>query len=188
MLTTKADAQKNGAWDIYIGPRVGMVFNDFTKVDGKMETGILLGLTSEVFFTSRTALGLGLNFTHQGCNDVTYRNTSDVDYDLDYVNTEFTYRYYPVDRFCVYAGFDLVRLVRSRYHTPKGKFSLKNHLHRGTVAFPVGFAANYKNCEVNVAYRYQLTRLARKRFADEALGSARNSAFTLSFIYKIQLF
>lgn len=183
-----AEDKKYGPWDIFIGPRVGIIFNDFTSVDGEIEKGILMGLNAEVFFTDKVALNMGLNYTHQGCNEIHYSETGKHDYDLDYINTEFTLRFYPVNRFCVFGGLDLGRVVKSRINGQDGRKKLKNHVHKGSVTFPVGAAVNYKNVELNVAYRYQINKIARGQLADFALGDARNSSLSLSLVYKFQIF
>ena len=193
MFAVNVKAQKYGPWDMFVGPRAGVVLNNFTSVDGDMETGLLLGVNAEVFFTSNISLNMGVSFTHQGCNDVQYGNIAPdetpryYDYDLDYINTEFTVRYYPVSRFSVFTGIDFGRVVNPKIHGERGNRDISDYLHKGTVAFPVGMAVNYKNVELNVAYRYQVNKIGRGSF-NNFIGDARNQSLMISMMYKIQLF
>lgn len=187
MFSTNIRAQKYGPWDIYIGPRAGVVMNEFTTCDGDPKIGLLAGFNAEVFFSRHVALMMGVNYTNQGCNDVTYRYTK-YDYDLHYINTEFLFRYYPGYRFCVFAGLDFGRVVKPRIISQQGaESSINSYLHKGTVALPVGMAVNFKNIELNVSYRYQLNKIARSSF-DNYLGDARNQSLSASIFYKIRLF
>lgn len=187
MFAVNVRAQKHGPWDIYVGPRAGVVLNDLTSVDGDMEVGMLLGVNAEVFFSEKFSLNMGFNYTHQGGNDVVSKNNGKYDYDLNYINTEFTFRYYPVDRFCMFGGLDLGRIVKSRIEGAEGRFGLKDYMHKGSLSFPVGVAVNYKRCELGVSYRFQVNRIARHTFADY-LGSARNSSIAVSFVYRTRVF
>ncbi len=187
IFAVNVKAQKHGPWDIYIGPRIGVIMNDFTDVEGSMETGMLLGVNAEVFFSNTISLNMGFNYTHQGGNNVKKGDTGIYDYDLDYINTEFALRYYPVDRFCVFAGVNLGRVVKSRIDGKEGRYGLKDYMHKGSVAFPVGLAANFKNCELGVSYSYQINKIARGSFADY-LGDARNKSLVASFVYRFQIF
>ena len=180
-------AQKYGPWDMFVGPRAGIIANKITSVNGDVETGMLFGVNAEVFFSGKVSLNMGVNFTHQGGNNVNKENTGVYDYDLEYINTEFTCRYYPMSRFCFFTGIDLGRVVKSRIEGKEGRRKLTDFLHKGSVCFPVGVAANYKNVELNLAYRYQVNKIARSSFT-EYLGDARNSSLSLSIIYKVQIF
>lgn len=187
LFSINLSAQKHGPWDVFVGPRAGVILNSFTSVDGSMEAGMLLGVNAEVFFSKKISLNMGINYTHQGYNDVQHGNTGVYDYDLNYINTEFTFRYYPVDRFCMFAGLDLGRIVKSRIEGEEGRYGLKDFMHKGAVSFPVGVAVNYKRCELDVAYRYQINKIARSSFSDY-LGDARNSSIIVSFVYRTQIF
>ena len=180
-------AQKYGPWDMFIGPRAGVIVNNFTTLNGDAETGSLFGVSAEVFFTEKVALNMGVNFTHQGSNGVNRTDTGVHDYDLEYINTEFTCRYYPMSRFCIFAGLDLGRVVKSRIDGKEGRRKLTDCIHKGSLCFPVGVAANYKNFELDLAYRYQINKIARSSFS-EYLGDARNSSLSLSLVYKVQIF
>ena len=180
-------AQKYGPWDMFVGPRAGVIANNFTTVNGDVEIGSLFGVNAEVFFSEKVSLNMGVNFTHQGSNDVNKENTGVYDYDLEYINTEFTCRYYPISRFCIFAGIDLGRVVKSRIDGKEGRRKITDYIHKGSLCFPVGAAVNYKNVELDLAYRYQVNKIARSTF-NKYLGDARNSSLSLSLIYKVQLF
>ena len=188
MFGTNIRAQKYGPWDMYIGPRAGVVVNNFTTCDGgDYNIGALAGFNAEVFFTKHISLNMGFNYTRQGYKNLEHYYTS-YDYNLDYVNTEFLFRYYPGYRFCVFTGLDFGRLVRSRIVLENGsERSINSYLHRGTVAIPVGMAVNFKNIDLNVAYRYQLNKLGRASF-NKYIGDAHNQSLTASIFYKIRLF
>ena len=42
MIAANVRAQKHGPWDIFVGPRVGFVLNDFTSVNGEFRPGMLV--------------------------------------------------------------------------------------------------------------------------------------------------
>ena len=187
MIAANVRAQKHGPWDIFVGPRVGFVLNDFTSVNGEFRPGMLVGVNAEVFFSKRISLNMGFNYAQQGCNNVQRPNLEEYDYDLAYINTEFTFRYYPVHRFCFFGGLNLGRVVTSRIKGPDGKYGLKDYMHRGSVSLPIGMAVNYKRCELGVSYSYQINKIARSSFSDY-MGDARNTTIMASFVYRTQLF
>lgn len=190
-------------WDIYVAPQLGIGISALPGGGGIPEVGITGGGFVEVFVRKNLAIDVGLNFSHQGGNNVAYDATvtdadgnsiaqgQKYDYNLNYINTDYLCRWYPwsYKTLSVYTGLHLARLVHAKSKLHDGAITnIRRELHKGDVAIPVGISYEWKQWQLDGRFFYSLRHIARTDKAKMVLGNATNTMLSVTVAYKIQVF
>ena len=187
-------------WDLYVGPRLGLDVATLTSTGGTPTIGITGGGFFEIFILKNLSIEMGINYTHQGVNNVSYTKTTtledgsqeqhstDHDYSLHYINTDYLCRWYPKAELplSVYTGLHLARIIKAIGKSTE-KTNIRDHLHRGDIAFPVGVSYEWGQWQADVRYLQSVRHIGRTATAKRNLDNANNCVLELTVAYKILL-
>lgn len=183
-----AQHEKRNPWDAFITPKVGANYSNFVSLDGQYKLGVVGGVNIEVFLLPKLAFDTELSFAHQGAHAYTNPKTQQTnDMRLDYLNTDYLFRWYPFDglrNFNIFTGVNTGYIISASVNGEKVKREVK----KGTVSIPVGLGYDFGPVSVDAKFQYALTKVARTEIAKKNLGDARVMAFWLTLGYKIQVF
>ena len=192
-------------FDLYVGPKVGVSYSQFTKVGGDPVIFGTVGGFVEVFFTNRLGMNVELLYTHQGgsniYHDITTKTTLEdgtvmtttepsgpYDYNLDYINTVYKLKYYFTKEISVYTGFHLGTFVNAKSVFGGEKTNIREYLHR-QASIPIGVSYETDNLVFEANYNWPMRMLAnRDSKAEQVLGKARQNLFLLTVGYKFKVF
>lgn len=191
------DAHPTGThkpWDLFVAPKLGLAVSNLTTMDGKMKPGIMFGGYIEVFFVPNIGVDMEVTYNRQGANDVPWRNSEGVykehDIYIDCLNSTYLCRWYPKEEIplSVYSGLHMSRIVNARLRT-KGSdsHSIKDDLHKGDVAIPIGVSYEWKQWQADLRYNFYFRHIASSQEAKRVLDNACNSMLSLTVAYRIQL-
>ncbi len=186
-------------FDIYVGPKVGVTYSNFTRLDNDPMIWPMIGGFVEVFFTDRFGMNVEMNFTHNGAKNVYHPNAQEVskkenvstgpyEYRLDYINTEYKLKYYFTKPLCAFAGFHFGTLINAKSEIDGQSTNIRKQLHRQA---SVLMGASYETDKfvVEGLYCFPMRRLASKNTtADELFLNTKQNIFMLTFGYKIAIF
>ena len=192
-------------FDIYVGPKIGATYSQFTKVGGDPVIFGTAGGFVEVFFTDRFGMNVEMMYTHQGgkglYHDVVKQVTDaegnvtnqsihsgPYDYDLDYINTIYKLKYYFTKQISAFTGFHFGTFINAKSVFQGEKTNIRKHLHR-QAAIPVGVSYETEKLMIEACYNFPLRQLADKNsLAETILGDARQNLFMLTVGYRIKVF
>ena len=97
-------------FDIYCGPTIGVAASNMTEYDGKYKFGPQIGAFIQTYFCNHFGMSFELNYSREGTRDAWQsfqldRALGPYDYSMDYINTIYKMRYYPMHRLNVFLGF-----------------------------------------------------------------------------------
>ena len=97
-------------FDIYCGPTIGVAASNMTEYDGKYKFGPQIGAFIQTYFCNHFGMSFELNYSREGTRDAWQSFQPDraggpYDYSMDYINTIYKMRYYPMHRMNVFLGF-----------------------------------------------------------------------------------
>lgn len=191
---------KHDVWDLYVGPRIGPAVSTLSSIGGTPKIGATGGGFFEVFFLENMSIEMGINYSWQGVNNVEYTlktqnadgttttEKREYDYSLHYINTDYLCRWYPKASIplSVYAGLHLARLFNAKAKYQHNT-NIRDDLHRGDVAIPVGVSYEWGQWQADVRYHQSLRHIGRTARAKSLLDNANNQMLSLTVAYKIQL-
>ena len=109
---------------------------------------------------------------------------------LHYINTNYIVRWYPWADLPwsfttgVHAGY----VISAHAKEKNGEdINLKNHIHSGDVALPLGISYEWKQWQIEARYNLYFRKLARDTEAKDLLKNARNSMLEVTLGYRIQV-
>lgn len=200
-------------FDIYVGPKIGATYSQFTKVGGDPVIFGTAGGFVEVFFTDRFGMNVEMMYTHQGgkgiYHDVRMRTYAEdgsqvyqdvhsgpYDYDLDYINTIYKLKYYFTKQISVFSGFHFGTFINAKSVFQGEKTNFRKYLHR-QAAIPIGVSFETEKLMIEACYNFPLRQLANRNQwvneekgikVEDILGNAKQNLFMLTVGYKIKVF
>ena len=193
-------------FDIYIGPKIGVSYSNFTRVDNDPMIWPTIGGFVEVFFTDHFGMNVEMNFSHNGAKNVYHPNALEVtqkyhpdadvsnistgpyEYRLNYINTEYKLKYYFTRPICAFAGFHFGTLISAKSEVGGQSTNIRKQLHRQA---SVLMGASYETDQfvVEGLYCFPMRRLADKgTLANDLFDNTSQNIFMLTFGYKIAVF
>ncbi|BBA28978.1 outer membrane beta-barrel protein [Prevotella melaninogenica] len=190
-------------WDIYAAPKVGLNLSNVLGLDNSVKPGLVAGAYVEVFVAKNIAIDVEMQYSHQGGSSI-YRNINTTDdygnpiiqkygpynVNLHYINTNYIVRWYPWADLPwsfttgVHAGY----VISAHAKEKNGEdINLKNHIHSGDVALPLGVSYEWKQWQIEARYNLYFRKLARDTEAKDLLKNARNSMLEVTLGYRIQV-
>lgn len=179
-------------WDFYVTPHAGAAFSKMNSNLSSWKYGAAGGLGFEIFISNHTSLGIDLNYTHQGSNEV-YHWVNGVhqgpyDYRLDYINFDYLLKWYPLDYVDFYAGLHMGRLVNAKREYDGWSKDIEDDLHSGNFTVPVGMNVNLGNFTVDGRFYFPFNKLVMKNRADNLLHPhTRDVTVMVTVGYKIKV-
>lgn len=178
-------AQKHEPWDIFITPKAGVAYTGFTSQNCEFRPGFIGGASVEVFFFPHFALDTELTFSMEGANKVDSDiDNRDYNYNLNFINTDYLFKWYIGNHFNVFTGLHLGRIVWAKADGVK----IKNELRRGTFAFPAGIGLDLGNWTIDARFNYSFYKIAKTDLAKQVLQNAAMMGGFVTIGYKIQVF
>ena len=192
-------------FDIYVGPKIGASYSQFSIVGGDPVIFGCVGGFVEVFFTDRLGMNVEMLYTHQGGSGIYHNlpqtktledgttmtemvNSGPYDYNLDYINTIYKLKYYFTKEICVYTGFHLGTFINAKSVFENEKTNIRKYLHR-QASIPIGISYETEKLVFEANYNWPIRMLANKGSkAEEILGKAKQHLFLLTVGYKIKVF
>ncbi len=180
-------------WDLYVAPKIGLSVSNLTSTNCKLAFGVNAGAYIEVFILPNLAVDMELSYTHQGANDLPHSSPTagyrEYDFSLDYINTTYLCRWYPVKErpLSVYSGLHLARLFNAKGKVGGNKYDIYDDLHHGDLAIPIGASYEWKQWQADVRYNFFVKSIAASQDSKTFLDNARNNMLNVTVAYKIQL-
>lgn len=192
-------------FDIYVGPKIGASYSQFSQVGGDPVIFGCAGGFVEVFFNDHIGMNVEMLYTHQGGKNLYHNltettqledgtttsqvvNSGPYDYNLDYINTIYKLKYYFTKQICIYTGFHLGTFINAKSVYNGSKTNIRKHLHR-QASVPIGISYETEKLVFEANYNWPIRMLANKNSkAEEILGKARQHLFLLTVGYKIKVF
>lgn len=185
VLAQKADRTP---WDINITPKVGANYSTFTGVDdGEGKIGFVGGVSFEVVLTKKLSFDTEISFSHEGCHNYTNPATERAnDARLNFLNMDYTLRYYPFERgtFNIFAGLHAAYLAYAKVNYQ----DYHDEFISGDIGIPLGIGYEFKNLTIDAKYVFSFRKLGDSERAKRNLGDARMMAVFVTLGYKIHLF
>ncbi|MCI1281547.1 MAG: PorT family protein [Prevotella sp.] len=185
----KAQSNERDSWDIFVMPKVGSCYSNFTGVDnGEFKFGFIGGLQVEVFFNPQLAFDTEISFSHQGSHNYINPATKEPnDARLNYLNMDYLLRVYPfkgLNRFSLYTGIHGGDMVWCKIDNQ----DKLDYMNKGDIGIPVGIGYEFGHFAVDARYIYSFRKLAHDDIAKKNMGDAKLMTFALTIGYKIQVF
>lgn len=188
-LTAAAQREKgHGPWDVFLVPKAGACYSNFTSLDGKYKLGAVGGIGIQVYVLPRLAVDVDVSYSHEGSHD--YKNPASGDLNdarLEMINTTYLLRGYPIRSMrwlSIYTGMHVSRVVGASVNT----FDKKDDIMRGDVAIPAGLGVEVGPVSLDARFQYSLRKVAKSDLARKNLGDARLMAVWVTLGYKFQIF
>ncbi|MCI6619574.1 MAG: PorT family protein [Prevotella sp.] len=177
--------QKHEPWDIYITPKAGATYTGFASKNCEFKPGFIGGASVEVFFFPHFAFETGLSFSMEGANKVDNDiDSRDNDYNLNYLNIDYLFKWYIGNRLNVFTGLHMGRLVWAK----ADGVDIIDELHQGAFAIPAGIGYNIGRWAISAQFNYSFPKLAKSDKAKPILNNASPMGGFVTIGYKIQVF
>ena len=192
-------------FDIYVGPKVGVSYSQFSIVGGDPVIFGCAGGFVEVFFTDHFGMNVEMLYTHQGGSGI-YHNTEQTfqnedgttrtemvnsgpyDYNLDYINTIYKLKYYFTKEISVFTGFHLGTFINAKSKFEGNKTNIRKYLHR-QASIPFGVSYETEKLMFEACYNMPIRQLANKNsLAEKIMSNAKQHLFLLTVGYKFRMF
>lgn len=180
-----AQCQKRQLWDVFITPKVGANYSNFTSGGGQYKLGAVGGVSAEVFLLPKLSFDAGISFSHQGAHNYLNPQTQQLnDARVDMLNMDYLFHVYPVGRFNIFTGIHMGQIVGATVWYE----DVKDDLNNGDFAVPVGLGYDIGPVNVEARFQYSLKKLPKTELAKNNLGNVSLMSFWLTIGYKIQVF
>lgn len=197
-LTVQAQIwQQSSQWhepfDMYAGPTLGCVASNLTVYDGKTMFGPYVGGFIQTYFNNHFGMSLEFAYTRQGARDAWQTFSPEheggpYEYRLDYINTLYKLRYYPVKRFDTYVGLMTGVHINAKCTLDGVDTDIKNDLHRRSAHVIGGVGYELDNLNFEAYYGFPLQKLARTNRGYKAMRGAREHVVILTVGYRFKLY
>lgn len=180
-------------WDLYVAPKLGLAVSNLTSMNSKVKFGVTGGAYMEVFVLPSLAIDMELTYSRQGANDVPRTSPAtgyrEHDFMLDYINTTYLCRWYPVKErpLSVYSGLHMAKLINAKRKADGKTYDIYDELHHGDFAVPIGVSYEWKQWQADARYNLYFKRIASGRDAKNFLDNACNAMIDITVAYKIQI-
>ena len=180
-------------FDIYAGPVVGMTGSNMSVYDSKYYFGPYIGGILQCYFSNHFGLSFEMGYTRQGARDAwqSFDSTSlggPYEYRLDYLETLYKLRYYPIKNFDVFAGLQFGIHLFANSTLDGHKTDIKSHIKKRAAHIILGGGYEMENLYFEGFYGIPLSRLASSDLGKAALRDSKMSVFVVTVGYRFKLF
>ena len=204
--------QQSSLWhdpfDIYAGPVLGGIASNLTEYDGKTMVSPYIGGFIQTYFNNHFGMSLEFAYTRQGSRDAWANFLSDeelavydaegnkvgsrargpYEYRLDYINTIYKVRYYPIRYFDIFAGVLTGVHFNAKCELDGKSTDIIDQIHKRSAHVIGGVGYELNNLQFEAYYGYPLNKLAKTKKGRQALGSAKEHLILLTIGYRIKIY
>lgn len=205
LLATTATSMAQGRkpwfdpWDLYVGPKAGVAYSNLTSMGGDAKIGVNAGVFVESHITERFAVCFDMMYARVGSDNVYLKSqvlnaegfpesSGPYYYKIDFLNSQYKFRYYFLKNFNIFTGFHLARVFKAKAVVGDVETKIKKEIHSGDLLIPFGAEFSFKNLAIEGTYHLPVRKLARTDKANAIMGNAKQNLITLTLAYKIQMF
>ncbi len=186
-------------WDLYLIPKGGIAYSNLSSLGGDAKIGVNAGVGIESHITERIAVSFDLLYTGVGSKDVYHNNLTPnedgsipsagpYNYQLDFLNTQYKFRYYVIKNLNVFTGLHLSKIIKAKATVDNVERKIKDDIRSGDLLIPFGAEFSFKNLAIEATYYLPLRKLTKSDRAMNLLGNAKQNLITVTLGYKIQMF
>ena len=187
-------------FDIYAGPVLGVVASKLTEYDGKFMFAPYIGGIIQTYFNNHIGMSLEFAYTRQGVRDAwanfltqeqmeeEHLSAGPYEYRLDYIDTSYKLRYYPIRNFNIFAGFLFGVHFNAKCELDGVDTNIKKHLHKRMAHVIGGIAYELDNLIFEGYYGFPLSKLASSSTGRKALHNAREHVILLTVGYRFKVY
>ena len=182
-------------FDIYFGPTVGVAASNMTEYDGKFKFGPEIGAFIQTYFCNHFGMSFELNYSREGTRDAWQSFQPDraggpYDYSMDYINTIYKMRYYPMHRLNVFLGFKFGVHINASCTLDGKSTDIKGALRRraGHIIGGFGYELDKLNIEAYYCFPISHLRNSESEAGWRALRDAKENVFMLTLGYRIKIY
>lgn len=180
-----AQRNKRQLWDVFITPKVGANYSNFTSGGGEYKLGVVGGLSAEVFLLPKLSFDAGLSYAHQGSHNYLNPQTQQLnDARVEMLNMDYLFHVYPFGRFNIFTGIHIGQVIGASVCYE----DVKDELHDGEFAIPVGLGYDLGPVNLEARFQYSLKKLPKTELAKNNMGDVSLMSFWFTVGYKIQVF
>lgn len=182
-------------FDIYCGPTIGVAASNMTEYDGKYKFGPEIGAFIQTYFCNHFGMSFELNYSREGTRDAWQSFQPDraggpYDYSMDYINTIYKMRYYPMHRLNVFLGFKFGVHINATCTLDGKDTDIKGALRRraGHIVGGFGYELDKLNIEAYYCFPISHLRNSESEAGWRALRDAKENVFMLTVGYRIKIY
>ena len=201
-------SQWHDPFDIYAGPVVGGIASHLTEYDGKTMVSPYIGGFIQTYFNNHFGMSLEFAYTRQGARDAWANFLTDEDlaiydnegnkigsrargpyeYRLDYINTIYKLRYYPIRYFDIFTGLLIGVHFNAKCELDGKSTDIIDQIHKRSAHVIGGVGYELNNLQFEAYYGFPLDKLAKTSKGRKALGNAKEHLFLLTVGYRFKLY
>ena len=197
-------------FDIYCGPTIGVAASNMTEYDGKYKFGPEIGAFIQTYFCNHFGMSFELNYSREGTRDawanfltdeelaitdsegnvISHRERGPYNYNMDYINTIYKLRYYPMHRLNVFLGFKFGVHINATCTLDDKDTDIKGALRRRAAHIIGGFGYELDKLNIEAYYCFPISHLRNSESAVgwRALRDAKENVFMLTVGYRIKIY
>ena len=182
-------------FDIYAGPVVGIAASNMTEYDGKYKFGPVAGGFIQTYFCNHFGMSFEINYSREGVRDAWQNFEPDraggpYDYSMDYINTIYKMRYYPMHRLNMFLGFKFGVHINASCTLDGKSTDIKNALRRRSGHIIGGFGYELDKLNIEGYYCLPISQLRKKgsEVGLRALREAKENVFMITLGYRIKIY
>lgn len=174
--------------DFFLGVKAGAMYTNLTDIKGEPKITPTGGVFGEIYLSEHFAGSAEFTFSHQGSHRADQlndpANKDQLDYRLNFLNTDFLLKYYPGKHFTIYTGIRTTTIITAECNYK----NIRPQLHRADFTVPVGFSFMLHNFIIDARGCPPIRRITRSQEARAIMGNAKTYSGIVTLGYRFQLF
>ena len=195
--------------DLVVGGKIGASAATLTKLGGDYKMFPYGSFYAELYLSQKISMALEVSYSRKGTNGVIVREQQIIeelrfdedgnprfyfgeeypyDYDIDYLNTSYLFKYHPIPMFNVYTGLCLSRILSAKAKVADQSTKIRDLVNSGDFSVPNGVELLLgKRLTIDGRWNWSPRHISKDEKSRRLLGRPCNNFFSVTVGYKMQV-